>query len=322
MWGSGLWELRTLEFRPPLHRQHSHEPAASTHPLCVGKQLLELRTAGACVAIERLTHSRAVFFSMCIMTVCMHDYNRLIYRPDVCSSVPSCIALDRARAKPLMSERMSLPTVPQQHARACGGRPGGIMIRVSRSTTVVAAGVMLLETAESAEARGQEPLAELLGFGASGDAFHISQPAPQGAGAALAMRRALRDGGLSAAHVTHVNAHASSTGVGDRLELEALQEVLFHVPARPSTRLRPCMCTQGHHCVLLRLGRDVAVSITPVGLFPTPAPRLVGVVPERCGRGVRVAHACVMQAGSVDHMPTSPIPHAQPQCCPPYKRPA
>lgn len=91
---------------------------------------------------------------------------------------------------------------------------------------------MLLETLDSAASRGQEPLAELIGFGASGDAFHISQPAPHGAGAALAMRRALRDGGVSAAHVVHVNAHASSTGVGDRLELEALEEVCCPVPHR------------------------------------------------------------------------------------------
>lgn len=84
---------------------------------------------------------------------------------------------------------------------------------------------MLLETLDSAAARGQEPLAELIGFGASGDAFHISRPAPHGVGAALAMRRALRDAGVSAAHVAHVNAHASSTDVGDRLELEAMEEV-------------------------------------------------------------------------------------------------
>lgn len=89
----------------------------------------------------------------------------------------------------------------------------------------MAAGVMLLETLEGAHARGQEPIAEILGFGASGDAFHISQPAPHGSGAALAMERALRDAKISPAHVVHVNAHASSTAVGDRTELQALQQV-------------------------------------------------------------------------------------------------
>eukprot|EP00892_Ulva_mutabilis_P004886 jgi/Ulvmu1/276/UM001_0280.1 len=87
------------------------------------------------------------------------------------------------------------------------------------------AGVMLLETLEAALARGQTPLAEVIGFGASGDAFHISQPAPEGGGAALAMRRALRDGGVSPEHVVHVNAHASGTPVGDRRELAALRQV-------------------------------------------------------------------------------------------------
>lgn len=87
------------------------------------------------------------------------------------------------------------------------------------------AGVMLLETLESAAVRGQQPLAEVLGFGASGDAFHVSQPAPGGAGAALAMRRALRDGGTSPEHVAHINAHASGTGIGDSRELAALEQV-------------------------------------------------------------------------------------------------
>lgn len=85
------------------------------------------------------------------------------------------------------------------------------------------AGMLLLETLESAEARGVEPLAELVGYGATADAAHITLPAPGGAGAVRAARRALAKAGLSVADVDHVNAHATSTPEGDRAELQALR---------------------------------------------------------------------------------------------------
>jgi len=84
------------------------------------------------------------------------------------------------------------------------------------------AGVVILETLEHARARGAEPLAELVGYGASADANHITLPAPGGAGARRAIRRALEKAGLTVDDVEHVNAHATSTPEGDRAELEML----------------------------------------------------------------------------------------------------
>jgi 3-oxoacyl-[acyl-carrier-protein] synthase II len=84
------------------------------------------------------------------------------------------------------------------------------------------AGVVILETLENARARGAEPLAELVGYGASADAHHITLPAPGGAGALRAIRRALEKAGLTVDDVEHVNAHATSTPEGDRTELEML----------------------------------------------------------------------------------------------------
>jgi 3-oxoacyl-[acyl-carrier-protein] synthase II len=84
------------------------------------------------------------------------------------------------------------------------------------------AGVVILEALDHATARGAEPLAELVGYGASADASHITLPAPGGIGALRAIRRALEKAGLSAADVDHVNAHATSTPEGDRTELEML----------------------------------------------------------------------------------------------------
>jgi 3-oxoacyl-[acyl-carrier-protein] synthase II len=85
--------------------------------------------------------------------------------------------------------------------------------------------VLVLETLERAEARGAEPLAELVGYGATADGSHITLPAPGGAGAVRAARRALEKAGLSPQAVDHVNAHATSTPEGDRAELQAIRTI-------------------------------------------------------------------------------------------------
>ena len=92
-------------------------------------------------------------------------------------------------------------------------------------------GVIVLETVESAIARGVEPLAELVGYGATADASHITLPAPGGIGAVRAARRALEKAGLAPEDVQHVNAHATSTQEGDRAELQAIHAIFgAHAP--------------------------------------------------------------------------------------------
>ena len=88
------------------------------------------------------------------------------------------------------------------------------------------AGVLVLEELEHARARGATPLAELVGYGATADASHITLPAPGGIGAVRAARRALVKAGLDASDVDHVNAHATSTPEGDRAELQAIRTIL------------------------------------------------------------------------------------------------
>jgi hypothetical protein len=76
--------------------------------------------------------------------------------------------------------------------------------------------------------------AQLRGYGMSADAHHITAPPPDGAGAALAMRRALRDGGIAPADVAYVNAHGTGTPLGDVAELRAIARVFGGVPAAGS----------------------------------------------------------------------------------------
>jgi 3-oxoacyl-[acyl-carrier-protein] synthase II len=90
---------------------------------------------------------------------------------------------------------------------------------------------LVLEALEHAEARGAAPLAELVGYGATADASHITLPAPGGVGAVRAARRALDKAALAPAEIDHLNAHATSTPEGDRAELQAIRTLFdAHAP--------------------------------------------------------------------------------------------
>jgi len=87
------------------------------------------------------------------------------------------------------------------------------------------AAVLVLEDAEHAEARGAHIYAELAGYAATADAYHIVEPAPEGAGLARAIRRAIRKAGIDACEVHYINAHGTSTQYNDRTETEAIKHV-------------------------------------------------------------------------------------------------
>jgi 3-oxoacyl-[acyl-carrier-protein] synthase II len=87
------------------------------------------------------------------------------------------------------------------------------------------AGVMLIESLESAQARGANIYAEVVGFGMSGDAYHMTSPPEDGRGAALSMRNALTSAGMNADAVDYINAHGTSTPAGDVAETLAIKSV-------------------------------------------------------------------------------------------------
>ncbi len=87
-------------------------------------------------------------------------------------------------------------------------------------------GILILEELEHAKARGAKIYAEIAGYGATGDAYHMTSPDPEGEGAARAMVNSFEEAGLTASDIDYINAHGTSTGLNDKYETKAIKKAL------------------------------------------------------------------------------------------------
>ena len=147
-------------------------------------------------------------------------------------------------------------------------------------------GILILEELEHAKKRGANIIAEVVGYGMSGDAYHMTQPAPQHEGGFRVMRNALRDAGVGPEVVSYVNAHGTSTPIGDTLEAQAIRNCFQRTLPVSSTK-----SMTGH---LLGGAGGLEAGITVLGLRDQILPPTINLEnqdPETCGMDFVPNHA-------------------------------
>jgi 3-oxoacyl-[acyl-carrier-protein] synthase II len=141
------------------------------------------------------------------------------------------------------------------------------------------AGIVVLEELEHARNRGANILAEIVGYGMSGDAYHMTQPAPQHEGGFRVMRNAVRDAGITPDVVDYVNAHGTSTPIGDTLEAQAIRNFF-------GARRLPVSSTKSMTGHLLGGAGGLEAGVTVLALRDQILPPTINLVdqdPDTCG---------------------------------------
>jgi 3-oxoacyl-[acyl-carrier-protein] synthase II len=223
--GTGIGGIRVLEEQQTIYLQKGPDRCS---PFMVPMMIANM------AAGQLAIHFGAKGPNSCTVTACASGSNaigdafRLIQRGDVQAVITGGT---EAAVTPLsmagFASMKALSTRNEAPEQACRpfdrDRDGFVMGE--------GAGILLLEELDHARARGAKIYAEVVGYGLTCDAHHMTNPAPGGEGAARAMRLALKDAGIPVQEVQYINAHATSTGVGDIAEVQAIKSVFGeHAP--------------------------------------------------------------------------------------------
>jgi 3-oxoacyl-[acyl-carrier-protein] synthase II len=151
---------------------------------------------------------------------CIGDSFRIIQRGDadamICGGTEACITPMGVGGFAAMRALSTRNDEPQRASRPWDANRDGFVVGEG-------AGILVLEELEFAKARGARILAEMVGYGMSADAFHVTAPPDDGDGAYRVMRNSLRDAKIAPEQVEYINAHGTSTDVGDRAETMAIK---------------------------------------------------------------------------------------------------
>ena len=216
--GSGIGGLRTIEEENKNYNDKGPDRVGpmyipmSIANMAAGNVAIELGAKGESVsmvtACASATHSIGEAYRMI-----KHGYEDVIFAGGTEASItPTGIAgfaNMKALTKEINPQRASIPFDKE--------RSGFVMGE--------GAGVLVLEELEHAKKRGAKIYAEIVGYGATSDAYHITSPAPDGEGAARAMKRAIEDANVKLEDITYINAHGTSTHLNDLCETLAIKRV-------------------------------------------------------------------------------------------------
>lgn len=218
--GGGIGGIGTLESQCRI--LHERGPAKSS-PLMVPMMIVDM--ASGCLSIRYgfKGPNLAVVTACASGTHAIGEAMWIIRRGDadvmVTGGAEACMSrlgITGFCAMKALSERNDDPTHASRPFDA--GRDGFVPSE--------GAGILILESLEHAEARGADILAELVGYGLSSDAYHITAPDPDGAGARQAILAAMQHAGLNPSEVDYINAHGTSTPLNDRMETAAIKGAL------------------------------------------------------------------------------------------------
>jgi 3-oxoacyl-(acyl-carrier-protein) synthase len=157
------------------------------------------------------------------------------------------------------------------------------------------AAILVLESLDHAQARGARILGEISGYGTSNDAYHISAPSENGAGAALCIRNALNDAGLSIRDIGYINAHGTSTQLNDKSETAAIKTIFgkhaYNIPISSTKSMTGHLLGAAGALEALICVKTLQDSILPATInYETPDPECdLDYVPNKARR-VKVQH--------------------------------
>lgn len=217
--GSGMGGLPAIEH---YHKVYLEKGYRRITPFFIPMLIINLASGQVSIKFGAKGPNSAVATACATGSHAIGDAFRIIQRGDadvmIAGGTESCITPMAVGGFAVMKALSTRNEEPEKASRPFDtDRDGFVMGEGS--------GVMILESIEHARQRNARILAELVGYGMTSDAYHITAPAPEGEGAASCMALTLRDAGVSPEVVDYINAHGTSTKYGDELETKAIRKV-------------------------------------------------------------------------------------------------